>query len=168
MTSTVKALSSALSEAKKLQLAAVHGQLRDLRNGIDSSAAQAVRDLGEAWSFDDAAHFALSSGHDRLQLFSWRETNHTEHHVCGCDIVCDRVHVQRLGCAHQPHDGHRRDGRHSNVVSRGAVRRPGSVECAAYVVRFVRGVLPVAFDGDGGVTFDEDETTGFIFNVNVA
>ena len=60
----VKALSSALSEAKKLQSAAVHGQLRDLRNGIDSSAkladqaAQAVRDLGEAWSFDDASHFA--------------------------------------------------------------------------------------------------------------
>ena len=60
----VKALSAALREAKKLQSAAGHGRLRDLRNGIENSAkladqaAEAVRDLGEAWSFDEAAHFA--------------------------------------------------------------------------------------------------------------
>lgn len=60
----VKALSGALREAKKLQSAAVHGQLRDLRTGIDTSAkladqaAGAVRDLRAAWTFDEGAHFA--------------------------------------------------------------------------------------------------------------
>lgn len=60
----VKALSNALREAKKLQAAAAHGQLRDLRAGIDTSAkladqaADAVRDLRGAWTFDEVAHFA--------------------------------------------------------------------------------------------------------------
>ena len=60
----VKALTTALREAKKLQAAAVHGQLRDLRAGIDASAkltdqaADAVRDLRGAWTFDEAAYFA--------------------------------------------------------------------------------------------------------------
>lgn len=60
----VKALSAALREAKKLQSAAGHGQLRDLRNGIENSAkladqaAEAVHELCEAWSFDEAAYFA--------------------------------------------------------------------------------------------------------------
>jgi hypothetical protein len=60
----VKALTSALREAKKLQTAAVHGQLRDLRAGIDTSAkladqaADAVRDLRAAWAFDEADYFA--------------------------------------------------------------------------------------------------------------
>jgi hypothetical protein len=59
----VKALSAALREAKKLESAAKSGQLRDLRNGIDNSAkladqaADAVRDLRGAWSFDEAAYF---------------------------------------------------------------------------------------------------------------
>ena len=60
----VKALSGALREAKKLQAAAVHGQLRDLRAGIGASvtladqAADAVRDLRGLWTFDEGAHFA--------------------------------------------------------------------------------------------------------------
>jgi hypothetical protein len=59
----VKALSGALREAKKLQSAALHGHLRDLRSGIDTSArladeaADAVRDLRGAWTFDEVAHF---------------------------------------------------------------------------------------------------------------
>jgi hypothetical protein len=60
----VKALSAALRETKKLESAAKCGQLRDLRNGIDNSArladqaADAVRELRGAWSFDESAHFA--------------------------------------------------------------------------------------------------------------
>ncbi len=60
----VKVLTSALREAKKLQQAALHGQLRDLRSGIDTAAkladqaADAVRDLRGAWTFDEATHFA--------------------------------------------------------------------------------------------------------------
>lgn len=62
--SAVKSLGAALREAKKLQAAAAHGQMRDLRNGIDTStkladqAADAVRDLRSAWTFDEATHFA--------------------------------------------------------------------------------------------------------------
>ncbi len=60
----VKALTNALREAKKLEAAAVHGQLRDLRGGIDASvkladqAADAVRDLRAVWTFDEGAYFA--------------------------------------------------------------------------------------------------------------
>lgn len=60
----VKSLAGALREAKKLQAAAVHGQLRDLRNGLDAStkladqAADAVRDLRDLWTFDENAYFA--------------------------------------------------------------------------------------------------------------
>lgn len=60
----VRALMSALRETKKLQAAAVHGQLRELRSGIDSSAAladqaaDAVRELRTAWTFDESAYFA--------------------------------------------------------------------------------------------------------------
>ena len=63
----VKGLSAALREVKKLQAAAAHGQMRDLRNGLDTTsrladqAADTVRDLRGAWTFDEAEYFANGS-----------------------------------------------------------------------------------------------------------
>ena len=58
------------AKLRKLQSAAGHGQLRDLRNGIDSSsrladqAAEAVRDLRGAWSFDEDDLLRLGRLHE--------------------------------------------------------------------------------------------------------
>ncbi len=62
--SAVKSLTAALRETKKLQAAVAHGQIRELRTGIDASArlaeqaAQTVSDLRSAWTFDEAEHFS--------------------------------------------------------------------------------------------------------------
>jgi hypothetical protein len=61
---TVRSLTIALRDAKKLQAAAAVGQLRDLRSGIDNTiklagqAAEAALDLRAAWTFDESEHFA--------------------------------------------------------------------------------------------------------------
>ncbi len=60
----VRSLAAALKEAKKAKAAAASGQLRDLRQALDGTvrlAGEAVtttRDLREAWTFDERAHFA--------------------------------------------------------------------------------------------------------------
>ena len=69
----VKSLTAALRETKKLLAAASVGQLRDVKNGIDTAdrladqAAAAVRDLREAWTFDEATYFA-SGGYTKEVL----------------------------------------------------------------------------------------------------
>jgi hypothetical protein len=69
----VKGLTAALRETKKLQAAANVGQMRDLRTGIDTAnrlaeqAADAVRDLGGAWTFDEATYFS-SGGYTKEVL----------------------------------------------------------------------------------------------------
>lgn len=60
----VRALSSALKEAKKAKAAAGSGQLRELRLALDSSArlareaAATARDARNGWAFDEQAYFA--------------------------------------------------------------------------------------------------------------
>jgi len=60
----VRALASALKEAKKVKAAAATGQLRELRQGLDGSvrlaeaAAATTRDVRNGWTFDEQAHFS--------------------------------------------------------------------------------------------------------------
>ena len=60
----VRATAAALTEAKRVKAAAASGQLRALRQSLDSVvrladvAASAARDLQERWTFDEQQHFA--------------------------------------------------------------------------------------------------------------
>ncbi len=60
----VRAAAAALAEAKRVKAAAASGQLRALRQSLDSAvrladlAASASRDLQEGWTFDDQEYFA--------------------------------------------------------------------------------------------------------------
>lgn len=60
----VRGLGAALKEAKKVKAAVATGQLRELRQGLDSAvrladaAAAATRDVRAGWRFDEQAHFA--------------------------------------------------------------------------------------------------------------
>lgn len=61
---SVRALSSALKEAKKAKAAAATGQLRDLRQALDASArlageaATTADSARDGWAFDDQAYLA--------------------------------------------------------------------------------------------------------------
>ncbi|MGI8808782.1 MAG: hypothetical protein ACR2KK_13240 [Acidimicrobiales bacterium] len=61
---SVRALSSALKEAKRAKAAAASGQLRDLRQALDNSsrlaaeAAATALDARHGWAFDEQAYFA--------------------------------------------------------------------------------------------------------------
>ena len=60
---TVRSISSALKEAKKVKVAAANGQMRDLRASMDATiracenAADAAKGLQTSWSFDEQNHF---------------------------------------------------------------------------------------------------------------
>lgn len=60
----VRSLGAALREAKKVKAAAATGQLRELRQALDSAvrlaeaAAVATREVRMGWTFDEQAHFA--------------------------------------------------------------------------------------------------------------
>lgn len=62
--SAIRGLTSALKETKKVRAAAATGQLRELRQGLDGSvrlaeaAAATARDVRDAWTFDEQAHFS--------------------------------------------------------------------------------------------------------------
>ncbi len=70
---TVKALSSALREAKKAKAAAAVGKLRDLRQALDGAALRAAeaatvtREASNGWTFDEQDYFA-SGAYDRELL----------------------------------------------------------------------------------------------------
>ena len=61
---TIRSLSAALKDAKKVKAAAATGQMRDLRAAVDAtirsseSAADGAKRLQESWSFDEATHFS--------------------------------------------------------------------------------------------------------------
>ncbi|MGH9164378.1 MAG: hypothetical protein ACRDZW_02550, partial [Acidimicrobiales bacterium] len=61
---SVRALSSALKEAKRAEAAAGSGQLRELRQALDHSArlareaAATAGDARDGWAFDEQAYFA--------------------------------------------------------------------------------------------------------------
>jgi hypothetical protein len=61
---TVRAIASALRDAKKFQAAAVSGQLRDLRAAMESTirsceeATAAAQTAQTSWTFDEQGYFA--------------------------------------------------------------------------------------------------------------
>ncbi len=59
----IRAIGSAMKEAKKVKAAAAHGQHRELRAALDASvrlcdqAGVSVRDVRDGWTFDERAYF---------------------------------------------------------------------------------------------------------------
>ena len=74
----VQAATAALREAKRVKSAAATGELRALRQSLDSAvrladmAADAARDLHDGWTFDQQAHFT-SGGYTAEVLAAARE-----------------------------------------------------------------------------------------------
>ncbi|MDQ2826833.1 MAG: hypothetical protein M3Y04_07730 [Actinomycetota bacterium] len=62
--SAVRGLTAALKEAKKVKAAAAAGQLKELRQGLDSAvrmaaaAAATAKDVRDGWTFDEQGYFA--------------------------------------------------------------------------------------------------------------
>lgn len=79
---TVKALGTALREARKAKAAAAQGELRELRSALDStarltrSATEVAESAQTSWSFDEQAYFAMG-GYAKEVLALAAESGHS-------------------------------------------------------------------------------------------